>query len=194
MLQFKLKYLPTPQCLIRFYICARQQQQKPFNARSFHYNFILLEFCLVWFTLFCVALFIRPLTINIISVFCCLKLSHKMIHSFECLGRIRIKRLIESKRDTHAYLYIYKRGHTVQVNKSMCSFFSRLVYVFFLLFVAVVIADAFLRSRPQITNRKYSHSVTNKFNAKRKSVWPGLTTRTFPKKYSHRICSCFFYV
>lgn len=131
MLQFKLKYLPTPQCLIRFYICARQQQQKPFNARSFHYNFILLEFCLVWFTLSCVALFIRPLTINIISVFCCLKLSHKMIHSFECLGRIRIKRLIESKRDTHAYLYIYKRGHTVQVNKSMCSFFSRLVHVFF---------------------------------------------------------------
>lgn len=131
MLQFKLKYLPTPQCLIRFYICARQQQQKPFNARSFHYNFILLEFCLVWFTLFCVTLFIRPLTINIISVFCCLKLSHKMIQSFECLGRIRIKRLIESKRDTHAYLYIYTSAGIPFKWINPCAPFSAVWFTFF---------------------------------------------------------------
>lgn len=78
---------------------------------------------------------------------------------------------------------------------NLCAPFSVVWFTFFsLLFVAVVIAGAFLRPKPQITNRKYSHSVTNKFNAKRKSVWPGLTTRTFSKKYSHRMCSFFSYV
>lgn len=105
-----------------------------------------------------------------------------MIHSFECLGHIRIKRLIESKKDSNTRNAQRTHTHTVQLNKSMCApFFSLRLISFLFHAFSVVCLNAIPRSRPQITNRKYSHSVTNKFNAKRKSVWLGLTTRTFPK-------------